>query len=141
MPTTLSMSQRKALADKHSNPYGSLTLLCDGRRITLQTQRASKTSMTYCVMTYVDGKFEGRWISAAEPCPEQKFMRRAEKRYVSEKKIAAMEKKYGKKRVAEYWTNARKVHISFMPYWKTYLAALNHLCRVCESVEVVEADA
>lgn len=140
MPT-LSMAQRKSLATQHSHPFGNLHLLCDGRRITLQMHRTGATKLTYSVMIYIDGEFKGIWISGREDHPEHKFMRRIEKRLYSEAKIVALEKKFGKRRVAETLPDARKTIVSFFPYWNTYLAALNHLCRVCDSVQVAEEPA
>lgn len=137
MPT-LSMDQRKALATQHSNPWGNLHLLCDGRRITLQMHRSSAPKLTYSVMTYIDGEFKGIWMSGKEDRPEHKFLRRIEKRIHPEAKIAALEKKHGKRLVAECHPDARETIVSFFPYWDTYLAALNHLCRVCDSVQVDE---
>ncbi len=137
--STLTLAQRRALAAEQNTPYGRLALRCDGRRIGLQMQRRSGTRLNYEVMTYIDGEFKGAWMM--NEGPESKFLRRREKRYYPESKVLAYEKKFGKKALAKNWPEARKVQVAWWPYWPNFLAALNHLCKVCESVEVIGPEA
>lgn len=131
----LSKEQReKAIADL-SHPWGNVVLMCDGYRVTLAVVLAK--GMTYRVMTYVNGFFKGEWMFPKNECPEAKFLRKVVRLVCSPKHKQEMEKIMGKRRVAKdpYYS---KTHTHYMPDWASGKAALNHLCKVCESVQIAE---
>ncbi|PJC11852.1 MAG: hypothetical protein CO066_13460 [Comamonadaceae bacterium CG_4_9_14_0_8_um_filter_60_18] len=133
----LSKQQIDVLAASLAHPYGNgVTLLCDDYMVTLKVEAAE--AMNYRVMTYVNGHFKGIWCGLAkQDCPEQKFLRKMVRPRCSPAKKRVMEKVMGKRYVknkpyySEQW-------ISYWPDWVSGKAALNHLNRVCESVELVE---
>ena len=131
----LSKEQKELAIQKISNPYGSVDLMCDGSRITLAVERTSK--LAYRVITYVDGVFNGVWCMVDSQSPESKFLRKVNKPVCSPIQKKKMEKIMGKRRFAAdpYYS---KIYICYMPDWASGKAAINHLCRVCESVELIE---
>lgn len=131
----LSKDQMAALADKLSNPWGSVGLMCDGYLIDLQVQRVK--GMTYRVMTFVNGQFKGSWCSPDKKYPEQKFLRKCERSVVSAAKRAQAEKEFGKRYVARNSFYQAKITY-FMPDFASGKAAISHLCKVCDSIEVLE---
>ena len=131
----LSKEQMTVLANQLLNPWGSVSLMCNGYLIDLQVRRAK--GMTYRVMTYVNGQFKGSWCLADKESPEQKFLRKVEKSLVSAAKRAKAEKIFGKRYVAKDPFYQKKL-THFMPDFASGKAAISHLCKVCDSVEVLE---
>ncbi|SDI52591.1 hypothetical protein [Propionivibrio dicarboxylicus] len=129
----LTKEQKAELEDKLTYLGGTVELLCDGYRVALQVQRWKGLSMR--VMTFVDGTFKGVWFRADKPCPEQKFLRKSEKNFWSPSEKARAEKIFGKRAVAKDPLYSLKVTM-FHPDWASGKAAISHLVRVCESVEI-----
>jgi hypothetical protein len=130
----LTKEQRAELAESLASPWGDVTLLCDGRRVTLQVQRmASKTRIEFRVMTYIDGQFKGLWCMG--DAPESRFLRKQVRRLISPAKRKADEKLLGKRWVAKQ-SLYNAVHSAYLPDWPSGKAAIDHLCKVCESVEI-----
>lgn len=134
----LSKEQKDALAKKLAMPWGSVKLECDGYLVALNVERFK--GMTYRVMTYVNGIFNPAWIfkkTGEAPAPETKFLRTSVRPNLSPAKRVKMEKALGKRNVAKdpYWSGS---HTFFLPDWSSGKTAINHLCKVCESVKVVE---
>ncbi len=133
--TMLTKEQRAELAAKLDFPWGDVRLICDGHSVTLQVQRDACTAIRYSVMTYVDGYFKGEWMKGE--APEAKFLRKQVRPLFSPAHRKAIEKIVGKRRFAsQEYDNYRKTSTNYMPYWPNGKAAINHLCKVCESVEV-----
>lgn len=133
----LTKEQKAKLSAALSHPWGTVALICDGYRVDLQVQRAK--AMTYRVMTYVNGQFLGKWVSDKEVFPEQKFLRKSIRPLASPAQKAKAEKILGKRVVAkDPWYN--KTLTSYMPDWASGKAAISHLCKVCDSVEVAQSE-
>ena len=133
----ITKEQKAELSAALSHPWGSIELVCDGYRVALQVQRM-KGGMTYRVMTYVNGQFLGKWVSGTEVFPEQKFLRKSVRPLASAAEKAKFEKAFGKRAVAkDPWFS--KALTCYFPDWASGKAAIAHLCRVCESVEIAPA--
>lgn len=132
---TLTKEQRADLAAKLNSPWGNIELICDGRRVALQVQRLSGPSITYRVMTYIDGTFRGAWCKG--DTPEAKFLRKRVTPLISPAKRKAAEKALGKRWVAKEPLYS-ETHTWYLPDWPNGKAAISHLCKVCESVEIAE---
>ncbi|NDP58026.1 MAG: hypothetical protein GZ090_01530 [Oxalobacteraceae bacterium] len=131
----LSKEQKEALAIKLSIPWGSVDLQCDGNLVQLRVERFK--AMSYRVMTYVNGEFKGIWCLSGNAAPEAKFLRKSVRPTVSPAKRKEMEKKFGKRFIQKdpFWSGSVTI---YLPDFSSGKAALNHLCKVCESVELVE---
>lgn len=133
----LTKEQKQELIDKLSYPWGRVRLLCDGYQIDLMVERDK--GLAYRVVTYVNGSWQGKWISGKESHPEQKFLRKSIRPVVTKAERERMEKAVGKrcfkKMCAEepYWTKTITLYdIS----WASGKAAINHLCKVCDSIQI-----
>lgn len=135
----LTKEQRAELAKQLDSPYGPLVrLLCDGRRVSLQVHRVGGPSIKYRVMTYIDGEFKGSWMKGETP--EAKFLRKSVRPLTSPARRKLAEKHLGKRYVANNpLYNTSLTH--YMPDWPSGKAAINHLCKVCESVEIAPPEA
>lgn len=134
----LSKEQKDQVISRLSYPYGSVSLMCDGYSVTLQVRHVK--GLTYRVVTYVNGWFKSEWAAAENACPEQKFLRKTVRPLASAKHKKEMEKIMGKRCVAKdpYYS---ATFTYYMFDWASGKAALSHLCKVCESVQVVEEPA
>jgi hypothetical protein len=131
----LTKEQKTELAQELTSPWGHVKLICDGFKVDLQVQ-ALKGGLSYRVMTYVNGQFKGLWISPTPEYPEQKFLRKQVRTLYSAAEKARMEKIFGKRAVAKD-ERYQKKFVTYMPDWASGKAAINHLCKVCESIQVV----
>ncbi|OQS39040.1 hypothetical protein B0T40_04435 [Chromobacterium haemolyticum] len=134
----LSKEQKQELIDKLSYPWGRVSLQCDGYQISLVVRRSK--GMTYRVVTYVNGSWDGKWMSGREEHPEQKFLRKTVRQVVSKKERGEMEKAVGKRHFKRmcadnsFWTATMTLYdVS----WASGKAAINHLCKVCDSIEIL----
>jgi len=131
----LTKKQKTELAQKLTSPWGSVKLICDGFKIDLQVQ-SLKGGLSYRVMTYVNGQFKGLWVSSTQEHPEQKFLRKSARPIYSAAEKARMEKIFGKRAVAKD-ERYQKKFVTYMPDWASGKAVISHLCKVCESIQVV----
>lgn len=135
----LTKEQKDALAISLGSPYGMERLICDGFRIDLVVERTGR-AMSYRVMTYINGSFKGLWMSPNNEFPEQKFLRKSSRPLYSAAKIAAAKKRLGVRNYAKYCKDMDKKITVFMPDWASGHAAISHLCKVCDSVEIAPAE-
>jgi len=89
------------------------------------------------VITYINGLFKGEWIAAKNECPEQKFLHKVVRQLCSPAHKQKMEKLLGKRHVAKdpYYT---QTYAYYRPDWASGKAAINHLLKVCDSVQIAE---
>ncbi|PLX97299.1 MAG: hypothetical protein C0621_00105 [Desulfuromonas sp.] len=120
--------------------YGRVVLNIDGFKITLVRGRISKNQLG--VVIYVNDEVKGEWLGSERDNPVQKFMRRSERFLLPAKERASQkkfEKKYGKRRCRELgYRDPDAKYVCYLPYWSTGKAALRHLIKVGETVEIVE---
>lgn len=133
----LSKVQKVELIDKLSSTWGAVDLMCDGYLVSLRVERYK--ALAYCVTTYVNGFFKGTWCRGKDPAPEAKFLRKSVRPNVSPTKRKQLEKELGKRYVAkhEYFSGSVTV---YLPDWSSGRAAINHLCKVCDSVAIADKD-
>lgn len=132
----LTKSQRDAIAEHLSFPIGSVSLVADGRKVTLQMHRWGKGRVSYRVCLFLDGWFKGEWTKAEPSIPEHKYLRRAETFLFPAARRKECEKKFGKRAMKRFGFDAKL--IMYRNDWATGRAAINHLCKACESVELVD---
>lgn len=134
----LTKEQKEDAINQLSHPYGSVNLLCDGYKITLNVERSVK--LTYRVVTYINGWWKGEWCIGSREFPEQKFLNRRETPVATAKQRAAFEKAFGKRAAAkDPFFTAKVVHYDLS--WASGKAAINHLCRVCDSIDLLGKEA
>ena len=133
----LTKDQIATLSSQLSNPYSlPIYLLCDDRKITLEVRLYK--ALQYRVMTFIDGSFKGDWVLSGTAHPEQKYLRKSVRNLYPPAKRAKLIKEFGKKLAEKIGAN--KTQTLYWSDWPNARAALNHLNKVCESIEVVEAD-
>lgn len=129
----LTKEQRDELAQELAHPYGRVELMCDGYKVVLHVERWKELS--YRIVTYVNGEWRVVWICAPGEYPERKFLRYTEKFVHPARFRAQMLKLLGKRRYAK--ENYDKKIGMWNIDWQTGKAAINHLHRVCDSIEII----
>ena len=129
----LTTDQKKELIGRLGHPWGAVDLLCDGFNVTLRVECMKE--LQYCVVVYVNGRWKGEWTNGNKEFPEQKFMRKSVRKIFTPKQLRQLEKILGKRKVAKD-PDYQKTYTMFHPYFGTGRAAINHLCKVCDSIEI-----
>lgn len=136
MPFKMSAADKDRVIKALSIPHGDVQLRCDGYRVTLSVEYSK--SLTYRVMTYVNFAFKGVWISHDSTAPERKFLRPVKSALYSPKELKRIESEYGKRKLKEFIAKHQKFFIYAAPDWASGRAAINHLCKVCDSIEILD---
>ena len=139
MPNKLTKEQLEALALNLTFPFHLVKLMCDDYVISLSVQPKNKGGMSYCIAMYIDGHIKGMWYSSANEHPEQKFLNKRINPLYRKSDIAKVEKEHGKRAAKRFVDKYQKTLVFYSPFWPSGKAALNHLNRVCESIEVLES--
>ena len=79
-------------------------------------------------------------MAGKETFPEQKFINRKEIPCAKPSEKAKAEKIFGKRAVAKDPWYSKKI-VTYDISWASGKQAINHLCRVCESIEIVAEEA
>lgn len=135
----LTKEQKSTLINRLDFIYGHVRLKCDGYTIDLNVERCKGLRMR--VVTYVNGSWKGEWLSGMNRHPEQKFLRKSVRQAMSQKQKASMEKAVGKREFKKMcnepgsiWSKTLTIYdIS----WANGRTAINHLCKVCDSIEIL----
>lgn len=132
----LTKEQKDTLIADLTSPWGRVHLICDGYRIALVVEQAKP--LVFRIVTYINGQWGGEWSLGSKEFPEQKFLNKKTRLACTPSFKAKMEKIFGKRAVAKdpYYN---KTFVTYDISWPSGKAAINHLCRVCESVEIVPA--
>lgn len=121
--------------------YGLAYLRCDGYVLSLNWERAGKTTQRYELAVYVNGFIKGKWMvfrqKLDEDIPEiaRRFYRPSLRQLHSNKHIKGMEKIFGKRycRAGGYYDK----RISCTPYWKTVESCIRHLKKHNQDIEIL----
>lgn len=130
-----SKEQKAELIAALSHAYGKVVLVCDDYRITLKIQRTK--SLSYRVVTYVNGIWKGEWVNGQESHPEQKFLNKQIRTMCKPSEKARAIKQFGKRWVSKQPYYNEKITLYYID-WASGRAAINHLFKVCENIEIVE---
>jgi hypothetical protein len=117
-----------------SFPHGDATLTCDGHRVDLYVERS--VGLSFRVMIYVNRCFKGAWCLPESTAPERKFLRPVKRVLYSPTNLKKIENEYGKRKLKEFIAKYQKVVVYAAPDFASGRAAINHLCKVCDSISV-----
>ncbi|ATB63765.1 hypothetical protein [Pseudomonas mosselii] len=115
------------LRDQMDQPYGKMTLMCDGFRVELM-QCTDAKSRSWCTEVYVNDSRKYAWLQVEgdQPVHEEarRFFRRSSKKMFSGAEIALYRKTSGKKRADEL---ASKTITSVTWDWSSFNSLKKHL--------------
>jgi hypothetical protein len=110
------------------NPWGSVSLLCDGYELTLQVQR---DKMRLVIIPYIGGHFKGVWIGT--DCEERRRFMRVVKR---KKWGGNTLKGFTKKELKSMRIDPNETSDSFTPIWTAFKPLKAHLIKNNTSIEL-----
>jgi hypothetical protein len=116
---------------KLQSPFGSVDLMCDGYKLTLQVQR---DKMRLVIMIYVNGHFKGIWF---DDCEERRRFFRPSTRKLHP---ASSFKGFTKKELKTDWVKKtmEKTMTSYSPLWLSFRPLKAHLIKNNTSIELVK---
>lgn len=82
----ITKEQWQEIESKISHPYGFVKLKCDGYVINAVVQKYK--GLKYCVVVYVDGVFEGKWMDGKDEralkfhCKRRRYALTGSKRHI-----------------------------------------------------------
>ena len=132
----LTAEQKASAIAALSHPYGSVKFKAgrDGIDYEVKASVESVRAMQYRVMVYVDGVVRGEWLVSDSIHPQTAFMRRSTKKLHTKKEIELFRKACGKKKAD---AAAAEVFVWHHPDFASGTAAINHLLRAADSVELL----
>lgn len=114
-------------------------LRCDGLECCWKWERTRPDSMTFRLMTYVNGHFRGAWMRAGYAGPEQRVLRRHEHYLHKPAQRAALRKLPKSARAilgAAGEPDAK--HVLYYPDWSSVTALVRHLRAEFQLIEIAE---
>jgi hypothetical protein len=136
MPVKLPKETKEKIVQALSYARGSVELQCDGYKIDLQVEKKTK-GLSYHIAIYINGLMKSDWVLKDEDFPERKFLSVKVQHHFSPAKKKKLIKEFGVRRAKEYFDLDGKIEY-VLPWFASGTAAINHLCRVCDSVVYVE---
>lgn len=135
MPVKLDKTVKDKIIQELSHPYGRVSLMCDGRKITLDVGQYKP--LKYHIAVYVDGVFKGKWLFKDGNHPESKYLYVIKKPVYSSARKAGIIKAFGIRAAKKQFNLDEKIE-GLMPCFPNGRMAINHLCKVCDSIEIIE---
>ncbi|MFN3289324.1 MAG: hypothetical protein ACK410_02630 [Acinetobacter sp.] len=129
----LSKEQKTFILEQLNSQFKSVQMLCDGYEITLRMERYK---MKLVIGIYVNGSVKGVWVTKPEKHQESKFLASHQKSYYSAKEKAERIKVFGKREANKRYDLDKKFEYK-LPYFSTAQAALTHLIKVSDSIELI----
>jgi hypothetical protein len=131
----LSKEQKEFILKQLNSFFQSVYLMCDGHEVSLKLERVQNFKLA--VGVYVDGWMKGVWLLRPEEHPESKFFPNKAKSIYSPKRKQEIIKAFGKRRAYKEFPNLDGKIESKGTHFSTPQAALNHLIKVSESIELL----
>jgi hypothetical protein len=132
----------KKLENRCYFPHSQAHLMVDGYRLTIQVERYSTITLTFCLVVYVNGKID--YQQAKQDCEERRrFWRKKTSRLYSAKEIASILKGTSKR----YQANAIKelkldrTFDQYTPIFLSFSSLKAQLIKNNTSVELIEEPA
>ncbi len=123
----------KSVEERLASSFGHATLMCDGRRLTLEVRMVAPRR--YEIFPFVDGHFKGSWL--LEDCEERRrFLRPRTLRLWSPSQRKAHIKTFGLRR-ARKMLNIEKATTVWSWGWPSFGPLKRHLVANNEQIELV----
>ncbi len=116
-----------------ADAYGRVHLVVDGFNLSLQVTRVAP--MKYEICPYVNGKFEGRWLTQKTE-EAVRFMRPQKVSLYSPKDKAALTKGLSKKQIRELIPNLDVTKTYYTWGWSSFVSLKRHLLANNQSIEL-----
>ncbi|WP_111861190.1 hypothetical protein [Acinetobacter sp. CFCC 10889] len=132
---TLTKAEREYILKELNSQFSQVVLMCDGYRVSLALERVQDLKLAIGI--YINHMMKSAWMIKPEEYPESKFLPVRKKAMYPPAKKAKIFKEFGKRRAKEFFPNLDHVFEYRGSHFSTGRAALNHILKVSESVELV----
>lgn len=139
----LSKDQWQEIEKSLSHPYGFVKLKCDGYVINAVVEKYK--GLKYCLVVYVDGVFEGKWMDGKDEralkfhCKRRSYALAGSKRAEALKEIKRRSLNKELKNFYQKWLD--KYIDTWMPFWPNAKSFCRHIRKTCQSIEFINRDA
>lgn len=140
MPVKLPKETKAQIISDLSQAYGRTFLKCDGFNIALSVEKKAK-GLSYHIAIYINGSMKGIWINESANHPETKFIFTHTRNKYTPAQKAKIKKHFGVRGTKKQFPDLDDKFEYLMPYINTANAAIAHLCKVCDSIELVDKNA
>lgn len=130
----LTKEQKAFILKKLESQFNHVELNCDGFKIWLRLQ---PYKMRLVIDIYINGVFKGEWLGVTKTHPETKYLPIKKKPYFTTKRKAEIIKTFGKREAKKMFPKLDDVHESRTCFFTSPKAALNHLIKVSENIELI----
>lgn len=114
---------------KLQSPWGSVDLMCDGYKLTLQVQR---DKMRLIIMIFVDGEFKGIWFNECEE--RRRFFQPCKRKIYKAKTF----KGFSKRTLKSMQIDPNETITHYRPFWTAFRPLKAHLIKNNTSIELVK---
>ncbi|MBK0062405.1 MULTISPECIES: hypothetical protein [unclassified Acinetobacter] len=132
---TLTKAQKDFVVNRLKSQWRQVKLKCDGFEVTLGLIQVTDTKLA--VEIYINNFFKGTWVLNPEKHIESKFL---PIRYLwlwSPKEKKEILKKFGKRAAYKNFPDLDKRLEHKTTHFTSGRAAINHLIKVCDSIELI----
>ncbi len=133
---TLTKEEWEQVAKALSGYTGAVALVVDGRKVSFARGLVKKNQLG--IMTYIDGTFEGAWLSHKEPTPETAFLKVISK-FVWKESARSKFKKMSKRQLKQLDIDPDEKHYGRTPIWASASQIRRHYEKTFNSIELLEA--
>ena len=112
--------------------YGQVTLKCGNDEICLKIEPIKALKLVVAV--WVNGQIKGQWLGD-DTCPEYKYMRKSERFIYKASFRQKAKKELGVRRYKSMGYDDKTTVV--YPWFNSGKSAIDHLCKVCDSIEVL----
>ena len=130
----LTKEQKTFILKQLESPLNHIELDCDGFKIWLSLKRYK---MRLVIDIYINGVFKGEWLGFTETHPETKYLPIKRRPYYTPKRKAEIIKALGKREAKKMFPKLDEVHEGRTSFFTSPKAALSHLIKVSDSIELL----
>lgn len=131
---SLSKEQKAFILKQLESQFNHVELNCDGFIIGLILK---PYKMRLVIDIYINGVFKGEWLGFTKEHPETKYLPIKRKAFFTPKRKAEIIKVFGKRAAKKMFPKLDEVHESRSCFFTSPQAALSHLIKVSDSIELV----
>ncbi|AZN69288.1 hypothetical protein DX910_14540 [Acinetobacter haemolyticus] len=131
----LTKVQKDFVIGRLKNQWQQVRLKCDGFEVALGLVQVTDSKLA--VSIYIDDYFKGAWIIKPNDHVESKFLPIRTKSVYSPARKKQILKEFGKRNSYKYFPDLDKKIESKGTHFSSGHAALNHLVKVSDSIELI----
>lgn len=131
---SITKEQKAFILNQLEKQFNYVELNCDGFKIWLSLK---PYKMRLVIDIYINGVFKGEWLGFKKIHPETKYLPIKKKPYFTPKRKAEIIKTLGKREAKKMFPKLDEVHESRTCFFNSPKAALSHLIKVSDSIELL----